>query len=219
MAEAADRLEALVAEAEEVLAEDLRRAHDLVDAGRGREGGHVEAELGLELAHQVEDHVGRAASASATSAGDLPEVGLLLAGGRPQRLRSRPRRGARRGRGSRPGRGPRGRRGEPLDVLASARRTRGRPRTRGRARAPGCGLPSEPPRPRSCAGCRPGGRSRRPRRRRCPPGEASSEARRAPASTGRAAGRRVLAHRGVDRAGVLVLDAGRRDARAVWALG
>ena len=35
-----------------VVAEHLRRAHHLVDAGRGRERGHVEAELGLELDRQ-----------------------------------------------------------------------------------------------------------------------------------------------------------------------
>ena len=45
VAEAADRLEALVAQVRVVRAEHLRRAHHLVDAGRRRERGDVEAEL------------------------------------------------------------------------------------------------------------------------------------------------------------------------------
>ena len=86
VAEAGDGLEALVGEVRVVGAEHLRRAHHLVDAGRRRERGHVEAELGLELAGEREQGpvavLGRGEQPA-----DLPEVRLLLARGCAQRLR------------------------------------------------------------------------------------------------------------------------------------
>jgi hypothetical protein len=54
--EAADGLEALVAQVGVVGAEHLRRAHDLVHARGRRERGHVKADLLLELDHEVEEH-------------------------------------------------------------------------------------------------------------------------------------------------------------------
>ncbi len=83
VAEAADRLEALVAQVGVVLAEHLRRAHHLVDAGRRRERGDVDVELLLELDQQVEEDP-VAARGVGDEAGDLPEVGLLLARGRAE---------------------------------------------------------------------------------------------------------------------------------------
>ena len=83
--EAADRLEALVAEVRVVLAQHLRRSHHLVDAGRGRERGDVAAQLGLEREHQVEGDP-RAPPGVREQPGDLPEMRLLLAGDRSERL-------------------------------------------------------------------------------------------------------------------------------------
>ena len=64
VAEAADRLESLVAEVGVVLAEHARRAHHLVDAGGGRERGDVASELGLELDRELERERDRRRSAS-----------------------------------------------------------------------------------------------------------------------------------------------------------
>ena len=86
MAEATDRLEALVGEVGEVLAEDPRRSHHLVDAGRRRERRDVEAELGLELGHETEQ-AAIAVAGVGEQAGDLPELRLFLTRGGAQRLR------------------------------------------------------------------------------------------------------------------------------------
>ena len=185
MAEAADRLEALVAQVGVVRAEHLRRAHHLVDAGRRRERGDVDAEPLLELDQQVEEDA-VAARGVGDEAGELPEVRLLLARGRAERGRVDRRRSARRGCGSRPGRAARGRRAGSCsrscgaldeDVGDGEGVVEGRARGRGRRRGP--------PRPRSCAGCRAAGRSRRPRRRRCRRGGASSAGPGSPARSAR----------------------------------
>src|SRR4029079_14768725 len=84
--EAPDRLEALVAKGGGGLAEDARRPHHLVDAGRRRERRDVAAELLLQREHEVEaDAV--AALDVGQQAAHLPEVGLLLACGRAERVR------------------------------------------------------------------------------------------------------------------------------------
>jgi hypothetical protein len=84
VAEAANRLEALVAQIGVVLAEHLRRAHHLVDAGGGGERGDVDAELVLELDQQFEqDRV--ALGGVGDEPGELPEVRLLLARGWAER--------------------------------------------------------------------------------------------------------------------------------------
>ena len=67
MAEAADRLESLVAQVGVVLAEHARRPHHLVDAGRGRERGDVAAELRLERDRQAEGDADRVAWRRASS--------------------------------------------------------------------------------------------------------------------------------------------------------
>ncbi len=83
VAEGADRLEALVAQVGVVLAEHVRRAHHLVDADRRRKRGDVDAELALELDQQVEEDA-VAVRGVGDEAADLPEVGLLLARGRAE---------------------------------------------------------------------------------------------------------------------------------------
>ena len=141
----------------------------------------MDAELLLELDLELEaDRVG--VPRLGDQAGELPEVGLLLARRRAER------RGVH-------GADPLGEDAEaglaedlarvvadPSRGPRSARRTRGPRRRHRRARARGCGLPAGPPRPRSWWGCPPAGRSRRPRRRRCRRGGASSAASRAPAA-------------------------------------
>ena len=62
-------------------------------------------------------------------------------------------------------------------------------------RARGRGRRSGPPRPRSCAGCRAAGRSRRPRRRRCRRGGASSAGPGSPARSARGSASRPCAPR------------------------
>jgi hypothetical protein len=84
VAEAADRLEALVAQVGVIRAEHLWSAHHLVDAGRRREGGNVDIELSLQLDQEVEEDLVAVGSVG-DEAGELPEVRLLLARGRPQR--------------------------------------------------------------------------------------------------------------------------------------
>ena len=86
VAEGADRLGALVAEVGVVVAEDLGSAHHLVDAGRRRERGHVHVEAALELDQQLEEDA-VAVPGVGEQAAELPEVGLLLARRRPQRRR------------------------------------------------------------------------------------------------------------------------------------
>src|SRR5205823_495429 len=84
--EARDRLEPLVAKVGVVLAQDLRGTHHLVDARLRREGRKVDAELLLELDHQVEDDPVDPVGVG-DEAPDLPEVRLLLPGGGTERLR------------------------------------------------------------------------------------------------------------------------------------
>ena len=176
VAEAADRLEALVAQVRVVLAEDLRRPHHLVDAGRRREGGDVDVELAAPARSagrrgRGRGWPGRRRGRRAARSGAPPRA-------RSARARSsRRRRPARRGCGSRPARAARGRRAGPSPGPGSARRRRGRRRRRRRASARGRGRRRGPPRPRSCAGCRAARRSRPPRRRRCRRGGASSAGR------------------------------------------
>ena len=101
----------------------------------------MDAELLLELDHQVEDGA-VAVGGVGDQAGELPEVRLLLARGRAERRRV-----------DRPdplGEDPEAAAAEDLagvvaDLLAgpgSARRRCGRPRTRRRGRARGCGRPA-----------------------------------------------------------------------------
>ncbi len=173
MAEAADRLEALVAEVGVVLAEHGRGAHHLVDAGRRGERGDVDVEALLELDQEVEED-GSRREASATRPASCQKCGSSS-----------------RAVGPRAGRvddaDPLGEDAEAalaeqlagvvLDLArgpASARRRCGRRRRRRRGSARGRGRRRGPPRPRSCAGCRSAARSRRPRRRRCRRGGASS---------------------------------------------
>jgi hypothetical protein len=83
VAEAADGLEALVGEIGVVGAEDLGRTHHLVDGAVAREGGDVDAELVLELDLEAEQGVVSLGGVGNETA-DLPEVGLLLTGGRAE---------------------------------------------------------------------------------------------------------------------------------------
>ena len=144
---------------------------------------HVEA--ALELDQQLEEDA-VAVPGVGEQAAELPEVGLLLAGGRAQRRRV--------DRAGALGEDPEAAAAEdrpgivldPREVLGALDEDVGDRECRGRGRARDRGPRREPPRPRSCAGCRSSGRSRRPRRRRCRPGGASSEARRSPAAPARA---------------------------------
>ena len=194
VAEAADRLEALVAQVGVVLAEHLRRAHHLVDAGGRREGGDVDVEL----------------LARARSAGRRGR-------GRGARRRRRGRRAARsaappRARSGRARRvddaDPLGEDAEaalaeqlagvvldPLEVLGALDEDVGDGEGVVEGRARGRGRRCGPPRPRSCAGCRAAGRSRRPRRRRCRRGGASSAGRGSPARSARGSASRPCAPR------------------------
>ncbi len=140
VAEAPDGLEPLVEQVGVVLAEDVRRTHHLVYARGRAERGDVDAELALELDHQLEDALG--AGGVGDEAADLPEVGLLLAGGGARGPASSPCRGARRGSGSRRRPGPGGRRAGACRGPASARRRRGRRRSRRRGRATGLWPPA-----------------------------------------------------------------------------
>ncbi len=211
VAEAGRGLEALVSEVEVVGAEHARRAHDLVDARRRRERCHVEGELGLELGRQRVERpvplVGRREQAA-----ELPEVGLLLACGGAQRLRLD---GAEAlGQDSHAGAAQKlaGVVQRPLDVLGAldehvADRER---RLVGERRAVASGPHLLGP---------------------DPPGDVDQQAAavalavhvagavehllevRERELNGRAARRRVLADRGVDRTCVVVVDRGRRDER------
>ena len=86
MAEGADGLEARVGEVRVVGAEHVRRAHHLVDAGGPGEARDVDAEPALQLQQQLEDD-GVAVRGIGDEAGDLPEDRLLLARGRAERGR------------------------------------------------------------------------------------------------------------------------------------
>ena len=131
VAEAADRLEALVVKVRVVLAEHLRRAHHLVDAGGGGEGGDVDAELHLELDQQLEEDASRAWRRRGRGRRSARSAAPPRA--RSDRARaSRRRRFARRGSGSRPGRAARGRRAGSWRGPGSARRRCGRRRRRRR---------------------------------------------------------------------------------------
>ena len=87
VAEAADRLEALVAQVGVVVAEHDRGAHHLVDAGAGGERRDVDVELFLEVDEEVEEDA-VAMVGVGHQAGELPEVGLLLTRGRDRGLAS-----------------------------------------------------------------------------------------------------------------------------------
>ncbi len=84
--EAADGLEALVEQVGVVLPEHAGGAHHLVDAGGRRERRQVEAELLLQLDHQLVE-AAIAPLRRREQAAHLPEVGLLLTGGGAERLR------------------------------------------------------------------------------------------------------------------------------------
>ena len=213
VAEAADRLEALVPEVGVVLAEHARRTHHLVDAGRGRERRQVEAELGLQRDHQVEGDA-IAALRVREQPGDLPEVGLLLAGGGPQRLRIDHAQAL--------GEDPEAAATEDLaGVVASlldvagaldehvGDRERGVERKRRIVAAGANLLGPDPARDvdQDAAAIALAVDVAGAVEHLLEVGERQLDR--------RAAGRRVLAHRGVDRAGVAVLDAGRRDAGPV----
>ena len=119
VAEAADRLEALVEQVGVVLAEDLRRAHHLVDAGRRREGGDVDAELAAPA--RSAGRRGRGRGARRRRRGRRPARSAAPPRARSGRARaSRRRRSARRGCGSRPGRAARGRRAGPCSQVLGA---------------------------------------------------------------------------------------------------
>ena len=86
MTEAADGLEALVEQVGVILPEHSGGAHHLVDAGGRRERRQVEAELLLQLDHQLVE-AAIAPLRRREQAAHLPEVGLLLTGGGAKRLR------------------------------------------------------------------------------------------------------------------------------------
>ena len=183
VAEAADRLEALVAQVRVVGAQHLRRAHDLVDArrrartrecgtqarARARSSARRRARSGLESATRppICQKWGSSSRAVAPSACEstLPT--------RSARIRKPPAREHLAGVVL-----------EPLEILRTLDEDVGHAEALVQDQGGVVARRRGPPRPRSCAGCRPGRRSRRPRRRRCRRGGASSGGSRGRSATG-----------------------------------
>ena len=183
VAEAADRLEPLVAQVRVVGAQHLRRAHHLVDARRRRERGNVEAQARAR-ARSSSSKTRSERAESATRPPICQKCGSSSRAVAPSACESTsPRRSARIAEAA-------GREHLAGVVLEPLEIRRTLDEDVGHAEAPrpgpgrGCGRRRGPPRPRSCAGCRPARRSRRPRRRRCRRGGASSGGSRGRSATG-----------------------------------
>ena len=218
VAEAADRLEALVAQVGVVLAEHVRRAHHLVDAGGRREGGDVDVEAASRArsaARRGRGRGGRRRGRGRRSARSAAPPRARSGRGRA----SRRRRSARRGRGSR----PRASSSRASCWILSRSWERSMKMWATAKASSRVSEGSWPPARTSSAQIFRGRSSSSPQPSPSPstlPARWSIFCRAGIASSiGVVARRRVLADRGVDRAGVLVLDAGRRYQWLVGQLG